>query len=287
MKAVYKHELTSYFTTMTGYIFCGFILLFAGIYTTVICLNEAFPEFEYVFGYMGFVFLIAVPVLTMRVMAEEKRQRTDQLLYSLPVSTTKIIFGKYLALLTVLAISTLIVSLYVFIITKFGPVNVLTAYGGALGFFLIGAAYLSIGLFISSCTESQIMAAGLSFGALLVNYFLEQIADMIDGSALVSFGILMGVAALIALVIYLIVKNLYAAVSVGVVLMFATFLCYRINEAWFTGLVPKILKKLCINSYHVDFMYGSLNLSNVVFFLSVIAIFLYLSIQSLEKRRWS
>ena len=287
MRAVYRHELSTYFTTMTGYIFCGFILLFAGIYTSVLCLNGAFPEYEYVFGYMGFVFLIAVPVLTMRVMAEEKRQRTDQLLYSLPISTTKIIFGKYLALLTVLLISTVIASLYVFIISRFGDVNILAAYGGALGFFLIGAAYLSIGLFISSCTESQILAAGLSFVVLLVNYFMEQIAGMIDSSAIVSFAILVGVAVLIAVIIYLMVKNIYTAVSVGAVLIFAAAVCYMINAAWFEGLVPKILSKLCINSYHLDFMYGSLNLSNVVFFLSVIAVFVFLSIQSLEKRRWS
>ncbi|MBP5224821.1 MAG: ABC transporter permease subunit [Lachnospiraceae bacterium] len=287
MRAVYKHELSTYFTTMTGYIFCAFILLFAGIYTSVICLDQAFPEYEYVFGYMGFVFLIAVPVLTMRVMAEEKKQRTDQLLYSLPVSTTKIIFGKYLALLTVLAISTVISTLYVFIISRFGDVNLKAALGGAAGFFLIGAAYLAIGLFISSCTESQILAAGLSFVVLLVNYFLQQIAGMIDKSALVSFGTLIGVALLIALVVYLMVKNLAVAGSVGIVLVFATVICYMINPVWFEGLVPKILSKLCINAYHMDFMYASFNLTNVVFFLSVAAVFVFLSIQSLEKRRWS
>ncbi len=111
MKAVFEREFKSYFQNVTGYIFIAFLLLFAGIYTMAINLNNGSPKFEYVLRNMSFIFLIIVPVLTMRVIAEEKRQKTDQLLYALPVSTTKIVLGKYLAKLSVLAIPVAILSL--------------------------------------------------------------------------------------------------------------------------------------------------------------------------------
>ncbi|MBQ1377359.1 MAG: ABC-2 transporter permease, partial [Lachnospiraceae bacterium] len=99
MKAIYKNELRSYFTSMTGYVFVGFMLLFAGIYTLALCLRSGFPSFEYVLANMSFVFFIIVPVITMKVLSEEKRQKTDQLLYSLPITTTDVVLGKYFALL--------------------------------------------------------------------------------------------------------------------------------------------------------------------------------------------
>lgn len=94
MKAVFRHELSSYFTNLTGYVFGAFLLLFAGIFTMVYNLKSALTNFEYVLGNMSFVFLVIVPILTMRVLAEERRQKTDQLLYSLPLTMTKVVLGK-------------------------------------------------------------------------------------------------------------------------------------------------------------------------------------------------
>ena len=176
MKAIYKNELRSYFTSMTGYVFVGFMLLFAGIYTLALCLRSGFPSFEYVLANMSFVFFIIVPVITMKVLSEEKRQKTDQLLYSLPITTTDVVLGKYFALLTVLAVPLLIMAFYPLILSLYGNVYLLTAYGALLGFFFMGAAFLAIGLFISSVTESQMIAAGLCFVVLLLNYFITQIS---------------------------------------------------------------------------------------------------------------
>lgn len=112
MSAVYRHELASYFTNLAAWVFGAFLLLFAGIYMMAYNLHAGYSNFEYVFGGMCFVFLVAVPVLTMRVIAEEKRQRTDQLLYSLPLSMTRVVLGKYLALLTAFALPVAIICLY-------------------------------------------------------------------------------------------------------------------------------------------------------------------------------
>ena len=106
MKAVFRHELSSYFTGMTGYVFGAFLLLFAGIYTMAVNLNAGLSNFEYVLSNLSFIFLIIVPILTMRVIAEERRQRTDQLLYSLPLSMTGVALGKYAALLVVFLVPT-------------------------------------------------------------------------------------------------------------------------------------------------------------------------------------
>ena len=112
MKAVFRHELSSYFTGMTGYVFGAFLLLFAGIYTMAVNLNAGLSNFEYVLSNLSFIFLIIVPILTMRVIAEERRQRTDQLLYSLPLSMTGVALGKYAALLVVFLVPTGIICLY-------------------------------------------------------------------------------------------------------------------------------------------------------------------------------
>ena len=183
MKAVFRHELSSYFTGMTGYVFGAFLLLFAGIYTMAVNLNAGLSNFEYVLSNLSFIFLIIVPILTMRVIAEERRQRTDQLLYSLPLSMTGVALGKYAALLVVFLVPTGIICLYPLVLSAFGSVYLPLAFGTAVGFFFLGAALLAIGMFLSSITESQGVAAGLCFVVMLVNYFISDLASYFSASA--------------------------------------------------------------------------------------------------------
>ena len=136
MKAVFRHELSSYFTGMTGYVFGAFLLLFAGIYTMAVNLNAGLSNFEYVLSNLSFIFLIIVPILTMRVIAEERRQRTDQLLYSLPLSMTGVALGKYAALLVVFLVPTGIICLYPLVLSAFGSVYLPLAFGLGDGVFL-------------------------------------------------------------------------------------------------------------------------------------------------------
>ena len=177
MTAVYKRELRSYLTSMIGYIFIFFILLLTGIYFSAYQLSAAYPKFEYTLSALTFVFLISVPILTMRVLAEERKQKTDQLLLTAPVSVEKIVMGKYLALVTIFAIPMAIICLYPLLMTKFGTVSLGMAYTAILGFFLLGCANLAIGVFVSSLTESQVIAAVLTFVFLFAFYMMNGISS--------------------------------------------------------------------------------------------------------------
>jgi len=287
MRAIYRREVKSYFTSMTGYVFVAFMLLFAGIYTMVVCLKQAYPNFEYVLSNMSFTFFIIVPVITMKVVSEEKKQRTDQLLYSLPITTTDVILGKYFALLTVLGIPLLVLCFYPLILRQFGTVHFPTAYGAILGFFIMGASFMAIGLYISSLTESQMIAAGLCFAVLLINYFLSSVAAMISTNASVSFFIVLAVVIALALVIYVMTKNLFISCVIGGMLVVISSVFYYVKPGLYEGLAGSFLEKFDLFSHYYTFIAGSFDLNEVIFFLSVSVLFVFLSVQSLEKKRWS
>ena len=163
MTAVYKRELRSYLTSMVGYLFIFFILVLTGIYFSAYQLTASYPKFEYTLNAVTFAFLIGVPILTMRVLAEERKQKTDQLLLTAPISVGNIVIGKYLALITIYAIPMLVICTYPLIMSKFGTVSFASAYTAILGFFLLGCANIAIGVFMSALTESQVIAAVLTF----------------------------------------------------------------------------------------------------------------------------
>ena len=187
MSAVYKRELRAYLTSMTGYIFIAFIMFLVGIYFTAYNLTYGYSHFGYALSSSIFAFLIVVPILTMRLLAEEKRQKTDQILLTAPVKVMDIILGKYFAILTIFSIPVILFCFYPLLLSMFGTVSFSMTYTTILGYFLLGAAYLAVGMFISSLTESQVIAAVLSFGALLVSYMITGLSQFISGTAFTSF----------------------------------------------------------------------------------------------------
>ena len=192
MTAIYKRELKSYLTSMIGYLFIFFILVLTGIYFSAYQLSAAYPKFEYTLSALTFVFLIAVPILTMRVLAEERKQKTDQLLLTSPVSVGGIVLGKYLALVTVYAIPMGVICLYPIVMSKFGTVSFASAYTAILGFFLLGCANIAIGVFFSSITESQVIAAVLTFVFLFAFYMMSGISTFFSQTSLstcIAFGL--------------------------------------------------------------------------------------------------
>ena len=150
MLAIYKKEMRTYFTSIVGYLFLGFFLALIGLYFYGQNLRGGYTNFGYALMSVSLFFILLVPMLTMRIMAEENRQKTDQLLYTSPVSVTKIIIGKYLSVLTMFSIVMLIVCFYPLILAEYGNVNLKMTYAVIFSFFLMGAAYMAIGLFISS-----------------------------------------------------------------------------------------------------------------------------------------
>ncbi len=287
MAAIYKREIQSYFHGVAGYVFCAFILLFAGIYTMVLNLRGGYSEFEYVLSNMTFIYLIAVPILTMRCIAEERKSKTDQLLYALPLSMTKIVAGKYLSMITVLSVPTVIMALYPWLLSSFGNVNLKAAYSALIGFFLLGAALISIGLFLSSMTESQVVAAVGTLAVLLIEYFLSSLTGYLGTSALASLAAFTVVVLFITVVTALLTKNYLAATIVFLVgegaLCITAFLDYSLLE----GAFPAILDALGLFTRFDNFINGIFDITAILFYLTVIGVFLFLTVQALEKRRWN
>ena len=183
MTAVLKHELRGYAHSLSSYLFCAFLLLFVGVGALLYNIQSAVANFEYVLEFVCIGLTVIIPVLTMRVIAEERRARTDQLLYSLPLTTAQIVAGKYLALLVVYLVPLCVVALYPLIFAQYGDVYLLTAYGSLFAFFIMGAAMIAVGMFISSLTDSQGFAAGIAIVVFAFNYFSVTLAENISATA--------------------------------------------------------------------------------------------------------
>ena len=186
MLALYKKELKSYFIGMSGFVFIFLLLLLTGIFVTAYNLLLAYASIAYAVGSVQLCLMLTVPILTTRVIAEERRNRTDQLLYSLPIPSVTVILAKYLATVTVLLIPTALVALYPVILSLFGSVPLFPSYTALLGFFFLGAALIALCSFLSSLTESQVIAAVVSFGVVLGLYLLPTLASMIPSTAVAS-----------------------------------------------------------------------------------------------------
>jgi ABC-2 type transport system permease protein len=287
MKAVFRHELASHFQSVTGYVYGAFMLLFAGIYCMVINLKVGYANFEYVLGSMSFIYIIGIPILTMRTIAEERKQTTDQLLYSLPLTMTKVVLGKYLALLIMLFIPMGIIAFYPLILSSFGNLYLPGAYGALLGFFMLGAALTAIGVFISSLMENQASAAGLCFAVMLLNYFISSLAGYVSTTAFASFAAFAVLLIVLAVIVRLLTKNTFAAVMSALVPGIALVLVYGLMGSSFEGVFPAVMEQLSLFERFYVFSNGLFDITALVYFASVIFVFLFLSVQSMEKRRWN
>ena len=287
MKAVFKHELRQYFDSMTAYVFGAFLLLFIGIGSMLYNLQSAVSNFEFVLNFASIVFVVIVPVLTMRTLSEERKQKTDQLLYALPISTTQVILGKYAALLLVFLIPLCFVALYPLLFSQFGEVYLPTAYGSLFAFFLLGAALIAVGVFLSSLTDNQGLAAGLGIGAILLNYYSVSLSEYVSSTAvgsLVTFAVLI---VCLGLIIRALTRNDMLSIAVGLVLLAALIGVYALDGTALEGLLPDIMKTLSLFSRFSVFVNGVFDLTGVVYFLSVTGFFLFLAVQSMEKRRYN
>ncbi len=236
MFAIYKRELKSYFNSFIGFLFIGAVLFILGLYFTVYNLVYGYPYISYAVSSAVFLLFIGVPVLTMRILSEERKQKTDQLILTAPVSVGSIVIGKFLALITIFAIPIVIIGIYPIVLSAFGSVPMAESYLSILGFFLYGMTCIAIGVLISSLTESQVIAAVISFGCLFLGYVMEGICSLISDTG-----------------------------------------------NWITELLS------CLDMYKRfnTFLTGTLDVSAVVYFISVTALVLFLTTQSIQKRRYS
>ena len=232
MTAIFKKEFKGYLTSMIGYVFIFFILLLEGIYFTAYNIQQSYPIFGITLNAITFIFLLLVPVLTMKVVAEERKQKTDQLLLTAPVSVGKIIMGKYLALLAVFLIPVAIICTYPLILGKYGTISYAMAYTSILGFVLLGAAQIAVGVFLSSITENPVIAAVMTFIVLFVCYMITGIATLIPETSGSSLAIYMLLTAALAMIIYHMIKNLWIAGGIGIAGEAALLIAYFVNPPY-------------------------------------------------------
>ena len=287
MIAVCKHELRGYFHSLTAYVFGAFLLAVVGVGAMLYNLQAAVSNFEYVLSFSSLVFVVIVPILTMRVLAEERRQKTDQLLYSLPITTTQVVLGKYLALLAVYLIPLVVICVYPLIFAQFGEVYLPTSYGSIFAFFVMGAALMAVGVFLSSLTENQGFAAGITIAVILFNYYSVSMSEYISSTAFGSLIALDVLAILLGFLIRYLTRNEGLAYGVALALVLALAAAFLVDSSMFEGLLPAVMEQLSLFERFNTFVNGVFDVTAIVYYLSVIGFFLLLSVQSMEKRRYN
>lgn len=287
MIAIYKKEIRAYFHSIIGYLFIAFFLFFIGLYFYMNNVYSGYANFSYSLYGIRYFFTLLIPMLTMRIMAEENRQKTDQLLLTSPISIGKIIFGKYVAVLTVFAIVMAISGIYPLVLSKYGDVNMVSSYAAILAFFFMGAAYLAIGLFVSAMTESQALAAIITFAVVLITTLSSTLGQVLPTDNFTAVKVFLLLVLLLAIITYVIMHNLTFTILVAILGSGSVIGLYLIKPSVYDGSVVKFFDWLTISTRFDSFVYEIFDLSSIIYYLSVIGIFVFLTIQVLKKRRWS
>lgn len=295
MLAIYKKELKTYFSTMIGYAFIAFFSLVVGFvfYYINVLGATAFVGYALRYAYISVVMMVLVPVLTMKIFADERHSKTDQMLFTAPVTVGKIVMGKFLAVATVFTIPVLVMLTYPLIMSDYGSTPVGANYVAIIGFWLMGLALFAIGCFVSSITENQIISAVVTFAILLLVFILQYISGIFPTDELASAIAICLFIVVFALIYWLIARKntekalLYAGI-IAVAGIAVVMILYFVNGSMFDGLLQNILLRCSIYyMYSYYFSAEIIDIGSLVYFVSVIGFFLFLTVQSVQKRRWS
>ena len=286
MLAVFKKELKSQFTSMIGFVFIAFFLLLEGLFFVMYNLYNQLADFSYSLSGIGFLFVLLVPILTMRSLAEEKHQKTDQLLYTSPISIGKIIMGKYFAMVALFGIAMLIVCIYPLILSAFGTIDFAIAYGSIFGFFLMGSTYIAIGLLISSLTESQVIAAVISFVVMLFSYLMSSLGSILPTEGMQVYFIMAVIVLLTAYLFNKMVHNVYVTTLIYILIEVGMYLIYRFTSVY-DSLFVNIFSWLSISDRYADFNQGIFSIKSIIYYISLSFIFVFATAQRIRKKRWS
>ncbi len=234
MLSILKKEFKSYFISPTGYIFLGFSLFLAGLFFVNTNLANSTTDMSGFFGNISIIFLFLVPLLTMRLFSEERRNKTDQLLITSPVTVMDIVLGKYLAAIALFGLFLVITLLYPLMLSIYGTPVVGSIIALYIGYFLLGSALISVGLLITALTESQVTAAIATFAVILVIWFADWFISVVSNRIIVA-----------------------------------------------------AIQWLSVLQRFQSFVTGIFSLSALIYFISFAALFVFLTVQAIEKRRWS
>ena len=291
MGAVYKREMRAYMNNLYGWVSAAVILVVLGIMMFVINLNYGLADVAYAWssGYSEYVLILMIPILAMRSMAEDRKNKTEQFYHTLPISTASVVLGKYLALLTAYAIPVCILALYPLILNAFGNVNFPWAYTTILMYFLLGAALLAICMFLSSMTPHKLVAALLGIVLSVAIYFSPVLLNYLPYTALMSYICFVILALVIGVVAWLITRRGWVAgITAGALLLPLTVwyvLDTTLSQGSFEGLFPFVMLLVSpFYQYEVVVQKGFLDLFSVSVLLSTAVLFVFLTIQSVNKR---
>ena len=288
MKAIIKRELKAYFTSVIGWVFLAAFLFIFNLYFWVYNLNMAYAYISYALSGSAFVFLIIIPVLTMRSLAEERKNRTDQLLLTRPVTLGQIVLGKYLAMVTILAIPCLVFCMFPLVIQGQGTAYLKTDYAAILIYFLLGCTYIALGLLLSALTESPVIAAVSTFGVLLVCYLWEGLRQFMPSQALANLAVILALIVILAFWVKHMTKNWMLASGLGVAAAAACGIVFLNDSTAFENLLSEFMGHFAFAALLEDALYNNLlNVQGILLLLSAIGLCLFLTMQMIQKRRWN
>lgn len=287
MTAIFKREFKSCFTGMIGWVIAAVSLFFLGLYFTNRNLLYASSDFASVLYTMTMILLFLLPAISMRSFAEERKNKTDQLLLTSPVSIPAIVAGKFLAELAVFALPLAVAAVMPLLLQAFGTVSLVAAYSALLGYLLLGGACLAVGTWISALTENQILAYLATFGALLVAYLMNGIQTMFTTGNLLAFIVFMIVLLVASVLVGVICKRLAAGAVVFCAGAVVLFVLFQLRPAWLLTAFNAVLSALALFEPFKDIVGGMFSIPAIVYYLSVMGLFLFLTGQALARRRWN
>lgn len=287
MITIFQKEFRSYFTSPIGYVLMTFFIFIFGLYFVILNLFSQNGDFSLVVGSLTTILLFTTPILTMRLLSEEKKNRTDQLLLTLPINPSDIVVGKFLAAISLLGLTLVCTMIYPLILSFIGPIPIGKIVGVYIGYFLLGVTLIAIGLFISALSENQIVSAIGTIGVFLILLFIDSIAVVLPNDRTSSLCLLLLIAILFGGFIYQSLKNLVLAISISTIAGIGIIATYIFKGIWFDGLTTKLFQWLSVFQRFNSFSRGQFDVASTVYFLSFIVLFVFLTIQVLHKRTWS
>lgn len=287
MTAIYKREFRSYFNSMIGYVFVAAVMAVIGIYFLLLNLNMGYPYFANSLSGTATVFSFTVPLLTMKSMAEERRSKSDQMLLTYPVSITSVVLGKFFAMLTVFAIPMVISCLCPLVLSAGGKGSLLIDYSTIFMFMFLGALFIAVGMYISSLTESQVIAAVGTMAILLIFMLWDTILSYLPATLNASIICTLVIFAVFALGYYASARTVVPAAVIMAIGVVITVVCATVFKTWFASGVKELLSLLSVHRVIANFTsYYLFDVKGLIFYVIVAALFIYLTIQSVQKRRY-
>ena len=288
MLAIYKRELKSYFQSMVGPVFVAFLIAFTGIYFMAYNMTAGYPYFSYTLSGSLIVFIVGIPLITMRSFSEERKNKTDQMLLTAPVSLGEVVLGKYLAMATVIAMPNVIFCVFPLIIKSQGTAYLTVDYLSILVFFLLGCVYAAIGMFLSALTESQTIAFISTFGVLLLLYLWDGILSMLPSSAVSGLAGVLILLTAVAVYIWRMTDNMVLSGGIELIGVIAGIVIYIVKSEVYENLLSNLLGKLAIANVFTGITSNNIvDITGIALYLSLIAVFVFLTVQAVQKRRWS